>query len=169
MFVVGSEAWSCVNPVSVVLSLGRVSTQFLWGFMSTQVVCQPWIVWLCVNTLSIPHVNELIFGLGFFRSTHIVTRWLKLMNLTGRMLSTRKNFSLLEPTSILLCFPFTYWVATISLFTLAVILLRRWWNHGVLRWEIILAGVFSARLCLWCAVFLPTESSLVYYNKTLFL
>jgi hypothetical protein len=55
-----------------------------------------WLVWsvvkLCVKLFldPFPPVNELIFGMGFLESTHIVNRLLKLMNLTCRWLSTVK-------------------------------------------------------------------------------
>jgi hypothetical protein len=60
MVMVGIEARQCVDPVFVLLSLGRVVESsscvglVLWGCVATQVVHQPWIVWLCVNTRSIP-------------------------------------------------------------------------------------------------------------------
>jgi hypothetical protein len=53
------EALSCVDRVLVLLSLGRVSTLFFWGCMSSLdrvVVCQ--------HSILSPF-NELIFGLGF--------------------------------------------------------------------------------------------------------
>jgi hypothetical protein len=39
---------------------------------------------------------------------------------------------------ILLCFPFTYWGATISLLTLAVTLLRSWRWDGLIWWSLLL-------------------------------
>jgi hypothetical protein len=45
---------------------------------------------VCVATLDPVLFNELIFGLGFLVSTHIVTRLLNLMNLTCRLLSAVK-------------------------------------------------------------------------------
>jgi hypothetical protein len=55
--------------------------QGLW-----RVVCQPLVVWLCVNPRSYVPFNELILGceLG---STHRVNRMLMLMNLKCMMLS----------------------------------------------------------------------------------
>jgi hypothetical protein len=52
------------------------------------------------------------------------------------------------------------------LLTLAVILLRRWRSHGVLRRGTILASIFYAQLCLWCNVIERVE--LVFCNKTIF-
>jgi hypothetical protein len=57
------ESRSCVDPVSL-------------GCMATQDVCQPWIMWLCVNTQSCPLYNELIL-VGNLGSTHLVTRLVK--------------------------------------------------------------------------------------------
>jgi hypothetical protein len=71
MFVVGSEAWLCVDPLSVLWCLNRVLTQFLWGCVSTLdhvVVCQ--------HSICSPF-NELIFGLEILELTHLVTRLLK--------------------------------------------------------------------------------------------
>jgi hypothetical protein len=45
---------------------------------------------VCVAALDLIPFNELIFGLGFFESTHLVIRLLKLMNLMCRLLSVVK-------------------------------------------------------------------------------
>jgi hypothetical protein len=86
MVVVGIEAWSCLNPVSVLLSLGRVSTQ--WLCVNPGLVSTLDRVLMCLHSIH-SLFNELIFGLGFLELTHIVNMWLKLMNFTCRVLSAR--------------------------------------------------------------------------------
>jgi hypothetical protein len=55
------ESWSCVDPVY----LGLGGNPSCVSTLDRVVVCQPWIMWLCVNTRSCPLLINSFLGWEF--------------------------------------------------------------------------------------------------------